>query len=68
MSRRRGSSLLDMGDSVEEIAEKSGFSQSTVRRRVKLLELDKEKFRAAEKRGATLGVRRLCRVGQNREP
>lgn len=46
--------MLDLGDSVEEIAQKSGFSQSTVRRRVKLLELDQAKFKKAEARGATL--------------
>lgn len=46
--------MLDMGDSVEDIAEKSGFSTTTVRRRVKLLELDKEKFHKSEARGATL--------------
>lgn len=46
--------MLDLGDSVEEIAKKSGFSQSTVRRRVKLLELDQAKFKKAEARGATL--------------
>lgn len=46
--------MLDLGDSVEEIAQKSGFSRSTVRRRVKLLELDQKKFKKAEARGATL--------------
>lgn len=46
--------MLDMGSSVEEIAEKSGFSQTTVRRRVKLLDLDSEKFKESEARGATL--------------
>ena len=46
--------MLDLGASVEEIAEKSGFSEKTVRRRVKLLELDQEKFRKADARGATL--------------
>lgn len=46
--------MLDMGDTVEDIAEKSGFSTTTVRRRVKLLDLDKEKFKKAEARGATL--------------
>ena len=46
--------MLDMGSSVEEIAEKSGFSQTTVRRRVKLLDLDPEKFKKSEARGATL--------------
>ena len=46
--------MLDLGDSVEAVAEKSGFSQSTVRRRVKLLELDPKKFKKSESRGATL--------------
>ena len=46
--------MLDLGDSVDTIAKKSGFSQSTVRRRVKLLELDQEKFAASVSRGATM--------------
>ena len=36
------------------IAEKSGFSATTVRRRVKLLELDKDKFKKSEERGVSL--------------
>lgn len=46
--------MLDMGETVESIAKDSGFSQSTIRRRVKLLELDPDKFRKSEARGATL--------------
>lgn len=46
--------MLDMGDTVEDIAEKSGFSVTTVRRRVKLLELDKDKFKKSEERGVSL--------------
>lgn len=46
--------LLDFGNSIEKIAKNSGFSESTVRRRVKLLELDKGKFKAASDKGATL--------------
>ena len=46
--------MLDFGESIDTIAEKSGFSKTTVRRRVKLLDLDAEKFKKAEKRGATL--------------
>ena len=46
--------MLDLGDNVEAIAKKSGFSQSTVRRRVKLLELDQQKFKASVERGAML--------------
>ncbi len=46
--------MLDMGETVESIAKDSGFSQTTVRRRVKLLDLDAEKFRKSEARGGTL--------------
>ena len=46
--------MLDMGGSVEQVAEKTGFSETTVRRRVKLLDLNKEKFKKAEKRGGTM--------------
>lgn len=46
--------MLDMGETVESISKDSGFSVSTIRRRVKLLELDQEKFRKAKARGATL--------------
>lgn len=46
--------MLDMGGSVEAVAEKTGFSETTVRRRVKLLDLDKDKFKKAQERGATM--------------
>lgn len=46
--------MLDLGESVDSIAKQTGFSTSTVRRRVKLLDLDKEKFKKSEARGATL--------------
>lgn len=46
--------MLDMGGSVEEVAQKTGFSETTVRNRVKLLGLDKKKFQKAEQRGATM--------------
>lgn len=46
--------MLDMGETVESIAKESGFSKTTVRRRVKLLELDADKFKESEARGATL--------------
>ena len=46
--------MLDMGDTVKDIAENCGFSTTTVRRRVKLLELDKDKFKKSEGRGASL--------------
>lgn len=46
--------MLDFGETVDSISEKTGFSQATVRRRVKMLELDKDKFQKSVKRGATL--------------
>lgn len=46
--------MLDMGGSVEEVAQKTGFSETTVRNRIKLLSLDKKKFQKAEERGATM--------------
>ena len=46
--------MLDLGESVKEISDKTGFSESTVRRRIKLLELDIKRLRESEKRGATL--------------
>lgn len=45
---------LDLGMSVEAIAKKSGFSETTVRRRTKLAELDEKSFKKACERGATL--------------
>lgn len=46
--------MMDLGESVADIAKQTGFSDSTIRRRVKLLDLDGEKFRASVERGATL--------------
>lgn len=46
--------MLDMGGSVEQVAQKTGFSETTVRGRIKLLGLDKTKFQRAEERGATM--------------
>lgn len=46
--------MLNLGDSVASLADKTGLSESTVRRRVKLAALDREKFEQAEARGGTL--------------
>lgn len=46
--------LLDLGDTVAEIAEKTGFSESKIRRRVKLCELDEEAFKESQIRQPTL--------------
>lgn len=46
--------MLDMDSTMEEIAEKSGFSQTTVRRWVKMMELDQEKLKEVSKRQLSL--------------
>ena len=46
--------MLNMGDNVKDISQKSGFSESTVRRRVKLLDLDPDAFKKSVTRGGTL--------------
>lgn len=46
--------MLDLGESINDISEKTGFSKTTVRQRVKLLDFDKEKFRKSVERGGTL--------------
>lgn len=46
--------MLDLGSTVEEIAEKSGFSEKTVRRRVKMMELDQEKLKEVSVRQLSL--------------
>lgn len=46
--------MLDLGETVNDIAQKTGFSKTTVYSRVKMLELDPEKFKASGARGATI--------------
>lgn len=46
--------MLDFGNTIETVAEKSGFSPTTVRRRIKLLELDEDKFKKSEARNVSL--------------
>lgn len=46
--------MIDLGETVHDISQKTGFSESTVRHRTKLLELDPEKFKKSTERGATL--------------
>ncbi len=46
--------MIDVGDDIKTISQQTGLSESTVRRRTKLLELDQEKFEASVSRGATL--------------
>lgn len=42
--------MLDLGSTVEEISEKTGFSKTTVRRRVKMMELDQETLKMVSER------------------
>lgn len=46
--------MLDLGESLHDISEKTGFSDNTVRRRIKLLGFDQEKFCKSVERGGTL--------------
>lgn len=46
--------MLDFGEDLESITVKTGFSESTVRRRLKLLELDQPKLKAAVDKGVSL--------------
>ncbi len=46
--------MLDLGESINDISQSTGFSETTVRRRIKLTEFDKEKFRQSVERGGTL--------------
>lgn len=46
--------LIDLGDSVEAVAQKSGFSVTTIRKRLKLLDLDRDTLVEADSRGGTL--------------
>ncbi len=45
--------MLDLGDTADGISEKTGLSESTVRRRLKLLEYGRDKIEQAFERGAT---------------
>ena len=47
--------MMDFGDSVEKISEKTGFSESTVRRRLKMAELDADTLKKVSDRQLSLG-------------
>ncbi|MCL2197294.1 MAG: ParB/RepB/Spo0J family partition protein [Defluviitaleaceae bacterium] len=46
--------MLDLGDTVDTIAKRTGISSSTIRRRVQWAKLDKDKFEKAVERGGTI--------------
>ena len=54
--------MLNFGASVEEVAQRTGFSESTVRRRVKLMEMDGEKLKEAS--GRQISIYDLDKLAQ----
>jgi len=54
--------MMDLGYKAEEISEKTGFSETTVRRRLKMAELDKKAFQAAV--GKQITMDDLDRLGK----
>ena len=46
--------MIDLGSSVEEISDKSGFSETTVRRRLKMMELDQDILKEVSSRQLSL--------------
>lgn len=46
--------MLDLGETEQSIADKTGFSKATVKHRVKLLELDKTEFEKSQERQPTM--------------
>ena len=47
--------MIDLGDSVKGIVDKTGFSESTVRRRLKMAELDEEVLKKVSSRQISFG-------------
>ena len=47
--------MIDIGETVESISEKTGFSNSTIRRRLKMAELDEATLKSVSKRQLSLG-------------
>lgn len=46
--------MLDLGETVSDIAELTGFSNTTVKRRIELTKLDPEKFKASAERNVNI--------------
>lgn len=47
--------MIDLGDTVEVVAQKTGFSETTIRRRLKMTELDQDKLKEVSSRQLSLG-------------
>lgn len=55
--------MMDFGDDIATVAEKTGFSESTVRRRIKLAELPKDILKDASDKQITIGeLDRLSKI------
>ena len=46
--------MMDLGDTIEDVAGKTGFSIGTIRNRIKILKLDEDKVRDAQERGVPM--------------
>lgn len=46
--------MIDLGNDINDITKKTGFSQSTIRHRIRMLDLDEQLLREKESSGATL--------------
>lgn len=46
--------MIDLGNDINDITKKTGFSQSTIRHRIRMLDLDEQLLREKENSGATL--------------
>lgn len=71
--------MIDFGDSIEDISEKTGFSETTIRRRIKMNELDAAKLKEVSERQISIADldklskiedievrnRVLCSIGTN---
>lgn len=60
--------MLDLGDTEEQIAEKTGFSRTTVRRRLEIAKLDRDlvKEKTDENGGISAKSKRPCPTVENR--
>ena len=54
--------MMDLGYTAKDISERTGFSETTVSRRLKMAELDKKKFKQAVRNQITMDV--LDKLGQ----
>ncbi len=55
--------MMNFGDSIEEVSAKTGFSPTTIRRRVKLLELDQDKLKnVSEKQISIADLDKLSKI------